>query len=43
VLDITGADFPSSGGDLVTALATELGFPFLSSRKNRGTRAGRTR
>jgi hypothetical protein len=40
---ITGADFPSSGTDFVTALATELGFPFLSSRKNCGMRAGRTR
>jgi adenine/guanine phosphoribosyltransferase-like PRPP-binding protein len=40
---ITGADFPSSGTDFVTALATELGFPFLPSRKkNCGTRAGRT-
>jgi hypothetical protein len=28
---IAGADFPSSGTDFVTALATELGFPFLSS------------
>jgi hypothetical protein len=37
-----GADFPSSGADLMTALATELGFPFLPSRKNCGTRAGRT-
>jgi len=41
---ITGADFPSSGGDLVTALAKELGFPFLGvKKKNHGTRAGRTR
>ena len=30
---ITGADFPSSGGDLVTALAKELGFPFLGVKK----------
>jgi hypothetical protein len=33
VLDITGADFPSSGGNLVTALAKELGFPFLGVKK----------
>jgi hypothetical protein len=33
VLDITGADFPSSGGDLVTALAKELGFLFLGVKK----------
>jgi hypothetical protein len=26
---ITAADFPSSGADFVTALATELGFPFF--------------
>jgi len=32
---ITGADFPSSGGDLVTALAKELGFPFLGVKKER--------
>ena len=30
---IAGADFPSSGGDLVTALAKELGFPFLGVKK----------
>jgi hypothetical protein len=30
---ITGADFPSLGGDLVTALAKELGFPFLGVKK----------
>ena len=30
---ITGADFPSSGGDLVTALAKERGFPFLGVKK----------
>jgi hypothetical protein len=30
---MTGADFPSSGGDLVTALAKELGFPFLGVKK----------
>jgi hypothetical protein len=45
---IIGVDFPSSGTDFVTALATALatalGFPFLPSRKkNCGTRAGRTR
>jgi hypothetical protein len=32
---ITGADFPSSGGDLVTALAKKLGFPFLGVKKER--------
>jgi hypothetical protein len=26
---IIGADFPSSGTDFVTALATEFGFPFF--------------
>jgi len=30
---ITGADFPSSGADLVTALAKERGFPFLGVKK----------
>jgi len=30
---ITGADFPSSGADLVTALAKEPGFPFLGVKK----------
>ena len=30
---MTGADFPSSGGDLVTALARKLGFPFLGVKK----------
>jgi len=30
---ITGADFPSSGGDRVTALAKKLGFPFLGIKK----------
>jgi hypothetical protein len=30
---ITGADFPSSGGDLVTALAKKRGFPFLGVKK----------
>jgi hypothetical protein len=30
---ITGADFPSLGGDLVTALAKELGFLFLGVKK----------
>jgi hypothetical protein len=30
---ITGADFPSSGADLVTALAKKLGFPFLGIKK----------
>jgi hypothetical protein len=33
VLDITGADFPSSGGDLVTALAKERRFLFLGVKK----------
>jgi hypothetical protein len=32
---ITGADFPSSGADLVTALAKELGFPRLSNKKDK--------
>jgi hypothetical protein len=32
---ITGADFPSLGGDLVTALAKELGFPFLGVKKEK--------
>ena len=32
---ITGADFPSSGGDLVTALAKELGFPFLGVKEEK--------
>ena len=30
---ITGADFPSLGADLVTALAKERGFPFLGVKK----------
>jgi hypothetical protein len=30
---ITGADFPSLGADLVTALAKKLGFPFLGVKK----------
>jgi hypothetical protein len=32
---ITGADFPSSGAALVTALAKELGFPRLSNKKDK--------
>jgi hypothetical protein len=32
---ISGADFPSSGTDFVTALATELGFPFFIKKKLR--------
>jgi hypothetical protein len=30
---ITGAHFPSSRADFVTALATELGFPFFAIKK----------
>jgi hypothetical protein len=30
---IIGVDFPSSGADLMTALATELGFPFFTIKK----------
>jgi hypothetical protein len=32
---IAGADFPSSGADLVTALAKERGFPFLGVKKEK--------
>jgi hypothetical protein len=33
VAHITGADLPSLGADLVTALAKKLGFPFLGVKK----------
>jgi hypothetical protein len=32
---IAGADFPSSGAALVTALAKERGFPFLGVKKEK--------